>query len=110
MLRVASGPSRSPFPSPLTFTSPELLWGCGACVGWSCVWGASSLTRALLFPCRLAELAPQYYLSNLPPGESRDSLMELRGKLAGGVGGSPQAQAPLAATAAEDNEDVCVLQ
>lgn len=76
------------------------------------MWGASSLTCALLFPCRLAELAPQYYLSNLPPGESRDSLMELRGKLAGGVGGSPppQAQAPLAATAAEDNEDVCVLQ
>lgn len=63
-------------------------------------------------PEMLAELAPQYYLSNLPPGESRDLLMELRGKLAGGVGGSPppQAQAPLAATAAEDNEDVCVLQ
>lgn len=28
------------------------------------------------------ELAPQYYLSNLPPSESRDLLMELREKVA----------------------------
>lgn len=27
------------------------------------------------------ELAPQYYLSNLPPSESRDLLMELREKV-----------------------------
>ncbi|NXX84853.1 DQX1 helicase, partial [Urocolius indicus] len=32
-------------------------------------------------PQMLVELAPQYYLSNLPPSESRDLLMELREKL-----------------------------
>ncbi|NWU73914.1 DQX1 helicase, partial [Pterocles burchelli] len=33
-------------------------------------------------PQMLVELAPQYYLSNLPPSESRDLLMELRDKVA----------------------------
>ncbi|NWS77231.1 DQX1 helicase, partial [Crotophaga sulcirostris] len=33
-------------------------------------------------PQMLVELAPQYYLSNLPPSESRDLLMELREKVA----------------------------
>ncbi|NXB71727.1 DQX1 helicase, partial [Donacobius atricapilla] len=32
-------------------------------------------------PQMLAELAPQYYLSNLPPSEGRDLLMELREKV-----------------------------
>ncbi|NXV92512.1 DQX1 helicase, partial [Calonectris borealis] len=32
-------------------------------------------------PQMLVELAPQYYLSNLPPSESRDLLMELREKV-----------------------------
>ncbi|NXG76121.1 DQX1 helicase, partial [Baryphthengus martii] len=32
-------------------------------------------------PQMLVELAPQYYLSNLPPSESRDLLMELRKKM-----------------------------
>ncbi|NXX22009.1 DQX1 helicase, partial [Podargus strigoides] len=32
-------------------------------------------------PQMLVELAPQYYLSNLPPSESRDLLMELRDKV-----------------------------
>nr|DBA29574.1 TPA: hypothetical protein GDO54_009788 [Pyxicephalus adspersus] len=34
-----------------------------------------------IHPEMLVEFAPQYYLSNLPPGESRDLLMELRDKL-----------------------------
>lgn len=84
------------------------------CVVWS--WGgvASNLTSAPFFPRRLAELAPQYYLTNLPPSESRDLLMELREKLAGGAEGAapPQGEEPPAAKApAEDSEeDVCVLQ
>ncbi|XP_077157529.1 ATP-dependent RNA helicase homolog DQX1 [Paroedura picta] len=63
-------------------------------------------------PEMLAELAPQYYLSNLPPSESRDLLMELREKLAEGVGLLPPShgEEPLAARAAKDSEDVCVLQ
>ncbi|XP_070612851.1 ATP-dependent RNA helicase DQX1 [Erythrolamprus reginae] len=59
----------------------------------------------------VAELAPQYFLSNLPPSESRDLLMELRGKLADdnplpGQGGSP----PAPKAAEEAGEDACVLQ
>ncbi|KAL8206406.1 UNVERIFIED_CONTAM: hypothetical protein K2H54_002326 [Gekko kuhli] len=64
-------------------------------------------------PEMLAELAPQYYLTNLPPSESRDLLMELREKLAGGVEGAPPPlgeEEPPAARATEDSEDVCVLQ
>ncbi|XP_054845799.1 ATP-dependent RNA helicase DQX1 [Eublepharis macularius] len=63
-------------------------------------------------PEMLAELAPQYYLSNLPPSESRDVLLELREKLAGGVELPPpqQCEAPAAPRADEDGEDVCVLQ
>nr|XP_056711556.1 ATP-dependent RNA helicase DQX1 [Euleptes europaea] len=63
-------------------------------------------------PEMLAELAPQYYLSNLPASESRDLLMELREKLAGGAEAppSPQGEEPPAAQAADDSDDVCVLQ
>lgn len=31
--------------------------------------------------CRLVELAPQYYLGNLPPSDGRDLLMGLRQSL-----------------------------
>lgn len=34
-----------------------------------------------ILPEMLVEFAPQYYLTNLPVGESRDLLMELRGRL-----------------------------
>ncbi|NWR80199.1 DQX1 helicase, partial [Centropus unirufus] len=37
-------------------------------------------------PQMLVELAPQYYLSNLPPSESRDLLMELREKVVAAEG------------------------
>ncbi|RMC14584.1 hypothetical protein DUI87_09682 [Hirundo rustica rustica] len=62
-------------------------------------------------PQMLAELAPQYYLSNLPPSEGRDLLMELREKVVA-VEDAP-AEPELAAEAAgrEDEQgDVCVLQ
>uniref|UniRef100_A0ACB8E9N2 Uncharacterized protein n=1 Tax=Sphaerodactylus townsendi TaxID=933632 RepID=A0ACB8E9N2_9SAUR len=63
-------------------------------------------------PDMLAELAPQYYLSNLPASESRDLLLELRERLAGGVEEppSPPGEEPPVAKAAEDSEDVCALQ
>ncbi|XP_062991317.1 ATP-dependent RNA helicase DQX1 [Elgaria multicarinata webbii] len=65
-------------------------------------------------PKMLAELAPQYYLSNLPPSESRDLLLELRETLAGGAEMSllqEEEEAPQAPqAAAEEGEDVCVLQ
>jgi len=66
------------------------------------------LTRC---PCRLVELAPQYYLSNLPPSESRDLLMELREKVAA-VEDVPAGPEPRGeAAGGEDEErDVCVLQ
>uniref|UniRef100_A0A8C8S4Z5 DEAQ-box RNA dependent ATPase 1 n=1 Tax=Pelusios castaneus TaxID=367368 RepID=A0A8C8S4Z5_9SAUR len=59
-------------------------------------------------PRMLAELAPQYYLSNLPPSESRDLLMELRAKL-------PAAEEPALEGAGEPepedkDKDVCTLQ
>lgn len=31
--------------------------------------------------CRLVELAPQYYLGNLPPSDGKELLMELRRSL-----------------------------
>ncbi|XP_059577196.1 ATP-dependent RNA helicase DQX1 [Alligator mississippiensis] len=67
-------------------------------------------------PRLLAELAPQYYLSNLPPSESRDVLMELREQLAAEAA-TPEAPAPAqegaASTLQEDDDgdqDVCTLQ
>lgn len=66
----------------------------------------------LLSPRRLVELAPQYYLSNLPPSESRDLLMELREKLLGAA--EPLGQLEPALDGAGDGEgegkDVCALQ
>lgn len=67
----------------------------------------------LLDPCphRLVELAPQYYLSNLPPSESRDLLMELREKVvaAEDIPAEPEPQGEAAGSEDEERE-VCVLQ
>uniref|UniRef100_A0A8B9ZPK9 DEAQ-box RNA dependent ATPase 1 n=2 Tax=Anas zonorhyncha TaxID=75864 RepID=A0A8B9ZPK9_9AVES len=63
-------------------------------------------------PQMLVELAPQYYLSNLPPSESRDLLMELREKVVAAEE-VPEVPEPLEeAVGREDdeNQDVCVLQ
>ncbi|XP_058048478.1 ATP-dependent RNA helicase DQX1 isoform X3 [Ahaetulla prasina] len=58
----------------------------------------------------VAELAPQYFLSNLPPSESRDLLMELRGKLAEDTPLPGQGESPQTPKADEDAGDACVLQ
>lgn len=58
----------------------------------------------------VAELAPQYFLSNLPPSESRDLLMELRGTLAGDGPLPGEEENPQPPKAAEDAGDACVLQ
>ncbi|KAK9398472.1 ATP-dependent RNA helicase DQX1 [Crotalus adamanteus] len=58
----------------------------------------------------VAELAPQYFLSNLPPSESRDLLMELRGTLAGDGPLLGEEENPQPPKAAEDAGDACVLQ
>ncbi|XP_044285350.1 ATP-dependent RNA helicase DQX1 isoform X2 [Varanus komodoensis] len=65
-------------------------------------------------PKMLAELAPQYYLSNLPHSEGRDLLLELREALVGAAEVPPplqdeEPQAPRAA-AQDGEEDACVLQ
>ncbi|KAM9378262.1 ATP-dependent RNA helicase DQX1 [Phaethornis superciliosus] len=62
-------------------------------------------------PQMLVELAPQYFLSNLPPSESRDLLMELREKVVASED-APAVPEPLAdAAGGEDEErEVCVLQ
>lgn len=63
-------------------------------------------------PQMLVELAPQYYLSNLPPSESRDLLMELREKVvaAEDVPVVPEPLGEAAAREDDENQDVCVLQ
>ncbi|KAM6428990.1 ATP-dependent RNA helicase DQX1 [Rhynochetos jubatus] len=62
-------------------------------------------------PQMLVELAPQYYLSNLPPSESRDLLMELREKVVAAEDAPPATEALAEATGGEDAErEVCVLQ
>lgn len=57
------------------------------------------------------ELAPQYYLSNLPPSESRDLLMELREKVVA-VEDVPAVPELLGEAAGGEDEEreVCVLQ
>lgn len=71
--------------------------------------GCPSLTPPC--PRRLVELAPQYYLSNLPPSESRDLLMELREKVVAAED-VPAVPEPLEEAASEEDEEkeVCVLQ
>lgn len=64
---------------------------------------------------RLVALAPQYYLSNLPPSESRDLLMALREEMAAAED-APAVPSPLGAAPGGGDEDededkeVCVLQ
>ncbi|XP_027761091.1 ATP-dependent RNA helicase DQX1 isoform X1 [Empidonax traillii] len=62
-------------------------------------------------PQMLVELAPQYYLSNLPPSEGRDLLMELREKMVAAED-APAGPEPLAEAAGREavEGDVCVLQ
>ncbi|XP_064007383.1 ATP-dependent RNA helicase DQX1 [Pogoniulus pusillus] len=62
-------------------------------------------------PQMLVELAPQYYLSNLPPSESRDLLMELREKVvaAEDIPAEPEPQGEAAGSEDEERE-VCLLQ
>ncbi|KAM9663230.1 ATP-dependent RNA helicase DQX1 isoform 2-T3 [Morphnus guianensis] len=62
-------------------------------------------------PQMLVELAPQYYLSNLPPSESRDLLTELREKVVA-VEDVPAVPEPLGEAAGREDEEreVCVLQ
>uniref|UniRef100_A0A8C3M5W2 Uncharacterized protein n=1 Tax=Geospiza parvula TaxID=87175 RepID=A0A8C3M5W2_GEOPR len=64
-------------------------------------------------PQMLVELAPQYYLSNLPPSEGRDLLMELREKVVAAAEEAAPAEAELAEGAGREEDepgDVCVLQ
>ncbi|XP_017597877.1 PREDICTED: LOW QUALITY PROTEIN: ATP-dependent RNA helicase DQX1 [Corvus brachyrhynchos] len=64
-------------------------------------------------PQMLVELAPQYYLSNLPPSEGRDLLMELREKVVVvAAEDAPAEPESLAEAAGREDEqgDVCVLQ
>lgn len=60
------------------------------------------------------ELAPQYYLSNLPPSESRDLLMELREKVAAAAEEEEEETVPAVPEALEESPagvyEVCVLQ
>ncbi|KAM9580368.1 ATP-dependent RNA helicase DQX1 [Guaruba guarouba] len=68
-------------------------------------------------PQMLVALAPQYYLSNLPPSESRDLLMALREEVAAAedapVVPTPLGPAPGGGDEDEDEDEdkeVCVLQ
>nr|XP_020650866.1 ATP-dependent RNA helicase DQX1 isoform X1 [Pogona vitticeps] len=67
-------------------------------------------------PEMLAQLAPQYYLSNLPPSESRDLLLELREEFSAAEELSPPLSPPqdkrpqTPSRAAEEGEDGCVVQ
>ncbi|XP_043919985.1 putative pre-mRNA-splicing factor ATP-dependent RNA helicase DHX32 [Protopterus annectens] len=69
-------------------------------------------------PDMLVEFAPQYYLSNLPFSESRDFLMELRGKLLAAEGHLQnevheqvgESQNGEKNAAGQRNEELCLLQ
>lgn len=61
-------------------------------------------------PHRLVELAPQYYLSNLPPSEGRDLLMELREKVVAAEDAPAEPELAEAAGREDEHGDVCVLQ
>uniref|UniRef100_A0A8C0GWZ8 DEAQ-box RNA dependent ATPase 1 n=1 Tax=Chelonoidis abingdonii TaxID=106734 RepID=A0A8C0GWZ8_CHEAB len=69
-------------------------------------------------PQMLVDLAPQYYLSNLPPSESRDLLMELREKVLGAAEPLGRLEPALDGAGAgagageeeEKDKDVCALQ
>ncbi|XP_021483533.1 ATP-dependent RNA helicase DQX1 isoform X1 [Meriones unguiculatus] len=53
---------------------------------------------------RLVELAPPYFLSNLPPSESRDLLNQLRGAAEAEPAAEPEAPSP------QEYGDSCVVQ
>ncbi|CAN2388283.1 ATP-dependent RNA helicase [Pristimantis euphronides] len=59
-----------------------------------------------ILPEMLVEFAPQYYLSNLPLGESRDLLMELRDRLQGQV----PVQSEEEVDSPKEEKDSCGLQ
>uniref|UniRef100_A0A8C4YQU6 DEAQ-box RNA dependent ATPase 1 n=2 Tax=Gopherus evgoodei TaxID=1825980 RepID=A0A8C4YQU6_9SAUR len=67
-------------------------------------------------PQMLVDLAPQYYLSNLPPSESRDLLMELREKVLGAAEPLGRLEPALDGAGAgagegeDEDKDVCTLQ
>ncbi|XP_068045196.1 ATP-dependent RNA helicase DQX1 isoform X2 [Anomalospiza imberbis] len=61
-------------------------------------------------PQMLVELAPQYYLSNLPPSEGRDLLMELREKVVAAEEAPAEPELAQAAGREDEHGDVCVLQ
>ncbi|XP_066488811.1 ATP-dependent RNA helicase DQX1 isoform X2 [Tiliqua scincoides] len=64
-------------------------------------------------PEMLAELAPQYFLSNLPASESRDLLMALREKITGAADlplGRQGEESAAPQVAEEGGEEACVLQ
>ncbi|XP_035248181.1 ATP-dependent RNA helicase DQX1 [Anguilla anguilla] len=73
-------------------------------------------TASEIHPHMLVELAPQYYLGNLPASEGRDLLMELRQNLApaddqGAEGaGQSQDQDPDSETQNPDSTEMCLLQ
>lgn len=52
---------------------------------------------------RLVELAPPYFLSNLPPSESKDFLNQLREEMADSSTGSES-------SSTQELGDACVLQ
>lgn len=59
--------------------------------------------------CRLVELAPQYYLGNLPPSDGRELLMELRGH--SGAELQPEEHAARGAEAQDGSApELCVIQ
>uniref|UniRef100_F7FRV4 ATP-dependent RNA helicase homolog DQX1 n=1 Tax=Monodelphis domestica TaxID=13616 RepID=F7FRV4_MONDO len=57
-------------------------------------------------PHMLVELAPSYFLSNLPPSESRDLLNQLREEMTGVPSGSEPPSQDLSL----DDKDACALQ
>ena len=68
-------------------------------------------------PCRLVELAPTYYLGNLPSSEGRDFLMELRQRLLppddpdeGGTEGAKCRDEVASDSRNQDSTEMCLLQ
>lgn len=55
---------------------------------------------------RLVELAPPYFLSNLPPSESRDFLNQLREEMAASSTASTESES----SSTQEFGDACVLQ
>lgn len=73
----------------------------GICITCKRVYRNHLLIVTLSF--RLVELAPPYFLSNLPPSESRDLLNQLREEMADS---SKESESP----STQEFGDACVLQ